>query len=837
MPGINVAALVATLTLESTQFENALHAMEVKTTSFGQKISNFGGQLTKVGGAMTAGITLPVVAAGKAIIDTGQEFEYQMAKLNTVAELPKDQLWDLEKQIRTLGVASGLGATEIAKQAYDVVGAMDDTPRSVEILEASLNLAVSTGGDLGSVLAAIVGVTKAYGAESGTAREVADKLFTTVDKGVVSIEQLTSNIGYGVGTAALAGVSLDEFLGSIVGLTRGSLSGATAVNSLNRLLLGIIKPSESAQKVAKEYGIELSATALEAHGLGGMLELINEKTGGNVEAIAKLFPLVQGFRGEVMLSANELALYNEGMAGMGESTDRINRALDGIFNTTKQNGAVMKASLEELKIAWFQGMEEPLAKVIDWLTRFFLKLSTVSPEVMELAIKIAVIAAAAGPVLLVLGSLITVLGALISPVGAVLAVIALLLAGFLKLTEGTGILKKAMEGDWAAVWEIIRSSCDKVATKIETWAAETWVKIKAWADNTLTAIDNWAYGVLVAIDTWKFRTVLAFELWCASVQGKIEGWVDNTLTAIDNWAYGVLVAIDTWKFRAALAFELWCADVQGKIETWVTNTTTKIGAWVTETGTTIGTWVTNTSTAIGTWVTNTATAMGTWVSNRITEFGTLATEAIGKVTSIVTETAAQAGAALQAGLDLGKNIIQGIINGIESLLSTAITIAKGIISKIKGAMYGEAEAHSPAQAFVPLGENIVQGVIEGMAATAPKAMAEAQKLINGLEAAMSPAGAFLELRSRTMGDMRKNLLAEGRTMPSSIYDLAATAAKMIVPMNNTTTSAKYMALSGPDFGPSGMQFNFYNSKITDEDSAKTLLTEAARKLRLMGVTV
>ena len=833
MPGgINVAKLVATLTLESAQFEQALHAAEGKATGFAQKVSNVGSTLTKVGGAMTAGITLPVLAFGKSIVDAGMEFEYEMARLNTVAALPQAELDKTADKILMLGRMSGMGATEIAQASYDVVGAMDDIDVSMEIMEAGLGLAVATGGDLDNTLAAIVGTMKAYGSEAGSATEVADKLFTTVDKGVISIDQLTTNLGYGVGTAAIAGVSFDEFLGSIVGLTRGAQTGSMAMTGLNRLILGILKPSASAKKAAEEMGLEFGASALQANGLGGMLEKIEKATGGDAEKMAQLFPLVQGFRAAATLTKDELVLYNEAMVGMGDSTDRVNRALENIFKTTSFNADVLGKTWENFKIVLFDVIKGPLNDLILKLTVFVAKLAETDPKILELGLKLLGLAAVAGPVIMVLGGIVTALGFLLTPVGLVLGVIALLVAGFLKLAEGSNVVAKALEGDWNYVADVFKAVYMKINATItmwtiqakiliENWCDEVVIKIETWVDQTLTSWDNWAYGVLMKIQLWKFKTVLEFEQWCQRTSDAVNSWIDETLTKWDNWAYNVLTKIKLWVFHTVLEFEQWSQATGDAITTWCDEIVTKIETWVTDTQTDISTWVTETETSINTWVTNTRTSISTWVSERITEFGNLAKEAIGKVTSIVTETAAQVSAALQAGFDLGKSILQGIGNGIESLFTATINKAKGIITSIKNAMIGTAEAGSPARAFIPIGEYIDQGIAAGLLADLP---------------AVRAAG------SQVIADLHSFMLKELRGSELNVLDLAKWGSRVSLggasaqPPAPLAGSAKYMALSGPDFGPSGIQFNFYNPKIADEDSAKALLTEAARKLRLMGVT-
>jgi hypothetical protein len=608
-----------------------------------------------------------------------------------------------------------------------------------------------------------------------------------------------------------------------------------AMTGLNRLILGILKPSTAAKAAAEEMGLEFGAAALKANGLGGMLKLIEEATGGDAEKMAQLFPLVQGFRAAATLTKDELVLYNEAMVGMGDSTDRVNRALEDIFKTTSFNADVLSKTWENFKIVLFDVIKGPLNDFILKLTVLVAKLAETDPKILELGLKLLAVAAAAGPVVLLLGGIVTALGFLLTPTGLVVGAVLGLAAAFVA-SQGS------IEGARAKVSEIADALKTKLALAVEAvkllldklmslWDF-AWPWMQSLVSQVLGDVGSFIKRILGDAATFIITTFAGVIAWWNANLPLIEKTVFVVLTKAKEiwttvWPYLEKVLGAVWeniKTIVRTAIDV----VLGIIKTVMLIIT---GDWE-------GAWNEVKSILETVWgavkqVVKTAldTVLGFigTSSDEIMEIvGFLARkldEGWGNIFSInlkaLKELAGHAVEAMASGLEIGKSLIQGITQGIERFFSSVVTTARGIIAKIKAAMLAEAEAGSPARAFIPIGEYIDQGIAAGLLADLP---------------AVRAAG------SQVIADLHSFMLKELRGSELNVLDLAKWGSRVSLggasaqPPAPLAGSAKYMALSGPDFGPSGVQFNFYNPKIADEDSAKALLTEAARKLRLMGVT-
>lgn len=62
----------------------------------------------------------------------------------------------------------------------------------------------------------------------------------------------------------------------------------------------------------------------------------------------------------------------------------------------------------------------------------------------------------------------------------------------------------------------------------------------------------------------------------------------------------------------------------------------------------------------------------------------------------------------------GQQVVQGLINGIESMAGGLLSKARGLASSVSGAFKGALGIHSPSRVFHKHGENVMQGLIDGI---------------------------------------------------------------------------------------------------------------------------
>lgn len=414
-----------------TQAAAAMRTLSSSATAMGASIA-------RAGAALSAGLTLPIVGAGAAIFKLTSDFDAAMRNVNSIAKLPEAAFAELEQRVLDLSKTVPQSAETLAKGLYDIQSSGFSAADALKLLEVSAKGASAglTTTDVSS--RALTSILNAYGKSVDDAQAVMDVLFRTVDRGVLSFEELANNIGSVAGTANIAKVPIEQVGAAFATLTKGGINAAESETAINQLLLSFIDPAKEAREAAAALGIDLSASALASKGLAGVMEEVRIKTGGSAEAMAKLFPNVRALKAALGLTREEGKAFAEDLAAMGKAAG----ATDAAFREQAKGVAfqlkVLQNNLEAAGIAlgslFLPAINEAFgfirSTVIPALERLVAWFGTLSPEIRTAAAVFAVLLAAAGPVAIVLGGIVALVGLLLSPIGLVVLAVAALGAAF-----------------------------------------------------------------------------------------------------------------------------------------------------------------------------------------------------------------------------------------------------------------------------------------------------------------------------------------------------------------------------------------------------------------------
>lgn len=258
--------------------------------------------------ALTALGVVAVVALGAALA-SAVKFEMQMANVETVAHAGAAGIKQMGNAVLNLSTNVPQTTATLTKGLYDIASSGFYGADALHVLEVSAMAASAGITETGISAKAITAVLNAYGLSAREASDVSDIMFQTVELGVITFEELSSQLGDVIGASAAAGIEFDEVGAAIAAMTLSGLGASEAVTSLNRLIGKIIKPSENLATAFRKMGFESGAAALEQEGLFGVMEKIRLVTGGQIQEIVKLFPEIRAARGAYALLAADGANY------------------------------------------------------------------------------------------------------------------------------------------------------------------------------------------------------------------------------------------------------------------------------------------------------------------------------------------------------------------------------------------------------------------------------------------------------------------------------------------------------------------------------------------------
>ncbi|MCK9328059.1 MAG: phage tail tape measure protein, partial [Bacteroidales bacterium] len=134
------------------------------------------------------------VAFGKAATESykfADEFDVAMTKVRTISEATQANFAGISEEIINLSRSVSQSAPQLATAFYQITSSGFDGAEAMEILEQSAKGAIAGFTDTFTVADAATRIMNAYGKEAGTVENVLDKMFKTVELGVIEMDGLS----------------------------------------------------------------------------------------------------------------------------------------------------------------------------------------------------------------------------------------------------------------------------------------------------------------------------------------------------------------------------------------------------------------------------------------------------------------------------------------------------------------------------------------------------------------------------------------------------------------------------------------------------------------------
>ncbi len=580
-----------------------------------RSLQSFGADAMKAGGVLSAAVTAPLALMGKSAVQAATDLDREMRNIQSISKQTDTEIAALSDTFVRMSMDASIttdSAVKLAAGFYDIQGSGFAGAAAMQVLEASTKAASAGLTDTDVAAKAITATLNAYGYGADQATRVSDVLFKTMDIGVVTFDELAQNLGDIVGTAAIAGVSIEELGAAYATMTKAGIGAAESSTALNQLMLSFISPSKQAAEMAATLGIDLSAAALQSKGLGGamadltervglhkivmtgadeatkaqiksidqqvralqaqkdalgpatkankeqrdaiqaqikalqrqkaelrdsidtnvdynlVLTTMAERAGVTVEQMSALFPNVRALKAALSLTRGEMGPFAEDL----ETIAGASGATEAAFAIqAKSFAAQMKTfsnTLEGLKISIGQIVLPILTELMNRIKPLLDRFMNLDDGTKRIIVTLAVVAAAAGPVLLAIGAISMVLGALLSPVGLVVAAVAALGVAF--ATNFLGI----------------RDMATQVFGWIVTQVESAWPTIQATITTAIQTIQNIVTTVLTAVQEFWHQHGDEILTFAQTVWGAIQQFVDLAVRNIADIISTVMTTVRTF---------------------------------------------------------------------------------------------------------------------------------------------------------------------------------------------------------------------------------------------------------------------------------------------------
>lgn len=413
----------------------------------GQKMQDVGKKMESVGKDLTKKITLPLAGLGAAAVKVGSDFEAGMSEVAAISGATGNDLKMLEEKAKEMGATTKFSASESAEALKYMAMAGWDTNQMLEGLDGVMMLAASSGEDLGLVSDIVTDALTAFGMEAKEASNFADLLASASSNSNTNVAMLGESFKYVAPLFGSLGYSAEDAALALGLMANAGIKGSQAGTSLKTAIANLANPTDKMAAAMGQLGISITDANGEMLPFKSVMDELRTKFAGLTEEQQAQYAATI-FGKEAM--SGMLAIINaspEDYEKLTQATREYNGVAKEMAETMEDNlqGGItkLKSALEgvgiqifEILVPHLQTLVEKLQQAVEWF-------GNLSPATQETIVKVAALAAAIGPLLMIGGKLIGGIGTAISAISTISGAIAVATTGAAAATPAIGTLATA----------------------------------------------------------------------------------------------------------------------------------------------------------------------------------------------------------------------------------------------------------------------------------------------------------------------------------------------------------------------------------------------------------
>lgn len=378
-----------------------------------------GTQMTAVGKSLTKNLTLPILAIGAAAGKLSMDFQRSMTLISTQAGGTHKEVKKLGDQILKLSEKGRFaqGPNELAQALFHIESVGYRGAKAMKVLKSSSDLATIGNAELEATTNALVSAMKTGIKGTGNMREAIGTMNATIGAGNLRMEDLTSAMGTGFLSSAKAfGLSLQGILAPLAELTAEGVPATQAATRLRMTMSLMAAPTEKAQEALASIGIGSEDMAKKMRSSGGLNSALEELQ-SHLSKLSKVqqAQLLAGAFGGAKSGSTILALlgnldslnkkYVEIGKNAGDVNEKLKEANKDAAVKLERTWSKIQASLIKIGDQLLPLIAPLVQEIGDDVVNVVHAFTDLPKATKEWIVKIALVAAALGPVLTIGGKL------------------------------------------------------------------------------------------------------------------------------------------------------------------------------------------------------------------------------------------------------------------------------------------------------------------------------------------------------------------------------------------------------------------------------------------------
>ena len=411
MSSTDLGTVVAHLRLDLEEFNNGLNEAQQQlqmTTDDMRHLSQAGSIMQGLGAAITAGVTVPVVAFGKSAVEATQAFNASMSKTGALMGATQQEMTQLSNAAKEYGASTQFSATECSDALGYMALASWDANQSISALPGVLNMAAASGMDLAQASDLVTDYLSAFGMEASQAGEMADVLSYAQAHSNTTTEGLGEAFKNCAANAHAAGMDLQTTTALLGQLANQGLKGSEAGTALTAVMRDMTAKM-------KDGAIQIGNTKVQVQDANGnyrdMIDIladVESATNGMGDA-ERAAALQSTFTSDSIKGLN--LLLNAGSGSAKEFRDKLNDCGGSAEEMAKKmndnlNGDILacQSAFQSMQLEVGQKLDPVLRKAVQTLTKLFAAISKIPAPIMTVIMILLSILAVLGPLLVIVGT-------------------------------------------------------------------------------------------------------------------------------------------------------------------------------------------------------------------------------------------------------------------------------------------------------------------------------------------------------------------------------------------------------------------------------------------------
>lgn len=711
-----------------------------QSANLGKSLSAISDNALQLGHSMTNFVTAPIVGVGIAAVALASNFQTQMHIMQNETGITAAQAAQLQAGILQLGTEGSAGPIELAKAMYHPVSAGFDMVNSINMVKVAQQETMISGANLEDTVNALTGAMYSQVKGATTAHDTMATLNAIIGAGNMRMQDLNGAMGTGfLSTAQTFGISLSDMGGALDVMVDRGMTAESAATRLRMAITLMGAPSQAATKDLETLGLGSQdaqdatnnfAQALQASGVSSTQLATDMRTKGFDAALHDLqdhltatgmssemvaATMSRAFGGAKSATSIELLTANLGAYDSklktidGTQGEFDKSAADAAQTFNNQfHTAISKVEVALIKVGTtalpgvnkaMQDLSNTLVGIITWFTNL-------TSGQQEFIVKAALVAAALGPVLLVLGTLgksimniskgITAMGDMAKALNSI-DVGKKFVDGFGMISDAAGKASKTVGEVWSTASDTVASksaaaggALSDMAGAAKDGAVKAAEAAKAWvqgAADTLasivtTAVESTKNFVIMSASAVK-EAAISTAAWIKTAHDSEYGLGGTVLKIIAGWVLAALSAVK----QAVISSAAWIQNAVLVSIAWIGNMAVVIaqGALAAAGAVKQG------AISSAAWVVSSAQSALAWIvqSPRMIAQFTLASAGAIKQAAITTaaNVTSAAESALAWSIASGKIVLNFIAQGVQAIGTGAIVGAQYIYMGARAVAY------------------------------------------------------------------------------------------------------------------------------------------------------